>query len=33
MYAIGYKYSSRKVLSFIASENTGTTLPGKGYEA
>ncbi len=33
MYAIGYKYSSRKVLCFIASENTGTTLPGKGYEA
>ena len=33
MYAIGYKYSSRKVLSFIASENTGTTLPGRGYKA
>ena len=33
MYTIGYKYSSRKVLSFIASENTGTTLPGKSYEA
>ena len=33
MYAIGYKYSSKKVLSFIASENTGTTLPGKSYEA
>lgn len=33
IYAIGYKYSSRKVLSFIASEKTGTTLPGKGYEA
>ena len=33
MYAIGYKYSSRKVLSFIASENTGSTLPGRGYKA
>ena len=33
MYAICYKNSSRKVLSFIASENTGTILPGRGYEA
>lgn len=33
IYVIGYKYSSRKVLSSIASENTGTTLPGRGYEA
>ena len=29
IYAIGYKDSSRKVLSSIASENTGTTLPGR----
>ena len=31
-YAIGYKYSSKKVLTFIASAGTGTTLPGKEYE-
>lgn len=33
MYAIGYKYSSKKTLCFIASEGTGSTLPGKSYEA
>ena len=33
IYAIGYKYSSRKVLCFVASEGCGSTLPGKPYEA
>lgn len=32
MYAIGYKYSSKKVLTFIASEGSGSTLPGHEYE-
>ena len=33
IYAIDYKYSSMKVLSFIASEGTGATSPGRPYEA
>ena len=33
IYAIGYKYSSNKVFSCIASESTGNTSSGKPYEA
>jgi len=33
MYAIGYKYSSKKVLCFICSEGTGSTKCGKPYAA
>ena len=32
-YAIGYKYSSKKIISFITSEKAGHTLPGQPYEA
>ena len=32
-YAIGYKYSSKNVLVFIASEHAGHTGEGKPYEA
>ena len=32
-YAIGYKYSMRKVLSFIATQGAGSTKPGIPYEA
>jgi hypothetical protein len=31
--AIGYKYNSRKVLCFVASENAGNTLAGEPYRA
>ena len=33
LYAVGYKYSSKKVLCFISTEGWGLTLPGKTYEA
>ena len=33
LYAIGYKYCTTKVLTFIATPGSGTTLPGKEYEA
>ena len=32
-YGIGYKYNSKKVLVFIATENAGHTQPGTPYEA
>ena len=32
-YAIGYKYSKRKVISFIATEKAGHTRPGQPYVA
>ena len=32
-YAIGYKYSRRKVISFVATEHAGHTLPGEPYVA
>ena len=33
IYAIGYKYSSKNVLCFIATEGCGSTKPGIPYEA
>ena len=33
IFAVGYKYSSQKVLVFLASEGCGSTLPGAPYEA
>eukprot|EP00957_Ditylum_brightwellii_P195108 14866196-Ditylum_brightwellii.AAC.1 len=33
VYAIGYKYTSKKGICFIASEGTGSTKPGKPHEA
>ena len=32
LYAIGYKYSSKKVLFFIMTSKAGSTKPGKPYE-
>jgi hypothetical protein len=32
-YAIGYKYSAKKIISFITTEKAGHTLPGQPYEA
>jgi hypothetical protein len=33
LLAIGYKYNSRKVLTFVATKEAGSTLPGKPYRA
>ena len=33
LLAIGYKYNSKKVLSFVATKDAGSTLPGDPYRA
>ena len=33
LVAIGYKYNSRTILCFVATENAGSTLPGTPYKA
>ncbi len=33
LIAVGYKYNSSKVLCFVATKNTGSTLPGEPYQA